>query len=324
MNDWPPVLFVSGSESFLRRRFVSEIVAEALKNERVIDRADGKDPGGLASLLSGGVFIETPTLVLVSNPDKVDLDVVDAHHEAGDNTYILLLHLEGPLDARTKFGKYVKAHKKLHRAFTSPSPWKADEVAAEFCVEEAKRYDKTLTVKIAKALVSVIGTDLGVLYYEVLKAATLAEAEGSTSIEVAHVRGSKAPLAEAEIAPVIRALEALDMPRVFRSLGRVNATSKGDPTIKTCRFIAAMALKWVAAANLEALGYTAKDAADTLKMNPWYYENKVLPPAVRWGVPRLGHLLDAAARSERAVKLGHVDPWTAFQARLAKACMSPV
>jgi DNA polymerase III delta subunit len=322
MNDWPPVLFVSGSEGFLRRRFVAEIVAEARSCDRVIDYVNAKEPGALRSMLSGGVFIETPTLVLITNPEKVDLDVVDAHDKAGDNTYILLLHAERTIDARTKFGKYVKAHKKQHRSFVTPVSWKAEGVAAEFCVEEAKRHGKTLGSQIAKALVSVIGTDLGVLHYEILKAATLATADGAGSIEVRHIRGSKAPLAEAEIAPVIRALEAVDLSRVLKALDRVKVTSKTDPTIKTCRFIAASTTKWVAAANLDAIGYPAKEAADTLGMNPWFYENKVLPPAVRWGVPKLARLLRAVAASERSVKLGHVEPWAAFQARLAKVVLS--
>jgi hypothetical protein len=307
---------------------VVDALEEAHKQDRVIDYVDGAKPGALRSMLSGGFFIETPTLVLVSNPHKVDLGVVVAHNNAGDNTYILLLHHEGSLKAVKKFGKGVKELEALikrlpnkqHFSFQLPNPFKADGIAADFCVEEARKRGKKLPLKVAKALVSVIGTDLGILHYEVLKAATYATATGSDEIEVRHVRGSKAALSEAEVTPVVRALEDLNLPRVLKALNRLQKTAE-DPRstlVKTCRFVSSSVLKWIAAANLESLGYEPKEAADALKINPWYYQNKVLPPAVRWGVPRLGRLLRALADSERAVKLGHVDPWTAFQVRLVK------
>ena len=318
---WPPLLFVTGSEGFLRRRFVTEVIEQVRSEGRAIDYADGKNPRSITNILDTGAFMATETLVLVSNPDQADLQVLENHNEEGDSTYILLCHLEGNPDGRTAFGKLVKKLNKLHRSFSSPAPWKADAAAVDFCVEEAKRFQKTMAKKTAQALVAVVGSNLGVLHFEIFKAATLADAQGKETIGIPQVKGAIAPIAEAEVFPAIRALENRDLKRAIRCLDRVKATSKADPTMKVCRILGATFFKWLAAVNLDNQGVAPKTAAGQIGVkSPWYYQTKILPPAQAWGEATLIRMIHAIALSERAILAGHAAPWVGLQARLISAC----
>jgi DNA polymerase III delta subunit len=320
VKDWPPLLIISGSEGFLRRRFLQDVVKEALAADRVIDYIDAGRAGSLESLLSTGEMFASPTLVLVRNPEKVNLDVVKAHNGAGDNTYLLVFHIEGNPDGRTKFGKFVKSLDKQHRSFPSPPSWKADEIAVEFCVEEAKRRNKGMSMKTSQALVSVVGSDLGILFYEILKAATYAESQGSTEIDFAHVKGTFASLSQAEVFPVVRALGELNLERVLRNLKRVKDTSRTDPTMKVCRVVGASVLRWLAAITLHEQGYSDDEAASMMgQKSKWFYQTKILAPAQAWGQKNLMRLVHAIALSERALLSGQVDPWTGLETRIVRA-----
>lgn len=313
---WPPVLFVSGDEDLLRRRFVDEVVGSLEEAGRIVGHTDGKVPGSVNSELDTGLFGDEK-IIVVTNPDKSDIEVIRKHNDNGDNTCILLCHIERSLDNRTVFGKFVREFDSQHKVFSKPKPWDADKKAASFCVEEASRYGKSLSSKAAQGLVSVIGSDLGVLQFEVMKAATLADADGSDSIEVVHIKGSVAPVMEASLSPVVQSLQVMDVKRLVKYLGRIRATSKYDPTMKVCRFLGPVVMKWMSAAKLEETGVPPEEAARTLNVSSlWYYANKVLPPAKRWGSDRLIRVLGVLAQSERSVLSGCVDPWTGFVSRL--------
>lgn len=317
---WPPVLIVTGNEGFLRRRFVSEVLETMRGEGRAVDYADAKVRGSISSILDGGAFLSTKTVIVVSNPDKADPEFLDSHYATGDSTYVLLCVLNGNPDGRTEFGKIVKKLDRVHRAFPAPTNWKAEEVAVSFCIEEAKRFGKNLNKRSAQALVSVIGSDLGILHFEVLKAVTLAESHGSSDIETSHIKGAIAPIAEADVFPAIRALEEKDLKRVLHKLSRIKVTSKTDPTIKVCRIMGATVTKWLVAATLDEDGFPPKEAASMADVkNAWYYENKVLPPARLWGREGLLRIARALALSERAVFAGHTNPWVGLQSRLASA-----
>jgi len=316
---WPPVLIVSGSEDFLRRRCVAELVVEANSTGRQVDRVEGKDPQALLAALTASEFMGTSTLILVSNPEKADLGVIKEHNAAGDNTAIILLHCEGNPKGNTKFGKMVKEMRKQHKSFRSPNSWERDKMAVAFCVKEAQNHGKTMSQQTAQAMVSVLGSDLGVLSFEVLKAATLADSSGSDEVGTTHLKKSMALVAEADVLPAIRALGECNIKRVLQALNRVKKTTKGDPTMRVCRVMGSFVLKWLEAANLQSLGVDSEEAAIQLGANDWYHRTKVLPPAMGLGQKRLVRLVHALAASERAVLNGHVAPWEGFQARLISA-----
>jgi len=316
----PTLLAVSGGQDILRQRFVRRFIETQRAAGWDVAHVDGSDPVSVRDALQGGnPFAEvSKTLVVAFNPEKMDLDLLARHQQSKDSDVTVLLHVEGEPDGRTKFGKFVKGLGDSLKSFSKPDRWKEPEVAAAFIVEEAKSHGKTIRESLAQALVELVGTDLGMLAFEVEKMSLLADARGVTVLNAEEVRGGMAPIAEASAGPIIDALATRDRKKLVKALGRVKTTSSSDPTMGICRFLAATVTKWLKAVYLDNLPPQA--AASELGMNPWYFENKVLPAARRWGKKGTVQLIADLAAAERAVLSGAVSPWTVLSARLLSSC----
>jgi len=316
---YPPLLVVSGSEDLLRQRFIKHVKATQKAAGWIVEDTDGTDPAAVRDALEGGgLFTTANVLAVVHQPQKMDLDLLTRHHESKDYVTTLLLHIEGEPDGRTKFGKFVKKLAAVHRGFPKPTEWKAPEVAAGFIVEEAKLHGMSITPALAHALVSRVGADLGMLTFEIEKMALLAEAAGVTVIGTDQIKGGMAPIAEASVAPISDALAARNVKKLSRALVRVRQTTSTDPTMRISRFLGSSVQRWLQAVHLDNLPPAA--AAAELKMNPWYFENKILPAAKRWGKEGTVRLATDLAASERALLNGAISPWTVLTARLLAAC----
>lgn len=320
-DKFPPLMVVSGGQDLLRRRFVKQVISTQKTAGWAILEVDGLVPGDVSEALAGDMFSPTQTLAVVTNPEKVDLDLLEAHHASKDYITTLFLVVEGEPDGRTKFGKAVKGWSEVHKSFPLPTEWKAAEVAAKFVQEEVQRYGQQIADGLATALVQRSGTDLGVLAFEVEKIAILAKLAGTKVIEPKHVAQGHAPIAEASVLPVVDALAAKQAKKLARYLAEVRRTSKDDQTMRVSRLIASSATKWMQASYLDAL--PPKAAAEELGVHPWYFENKVLPAARRWGKGGTVKLITDLAAAERAVLSGAVDPWLVLTSRLLSACQRP-
>jgi hypothetical protein len=146
----------------------------------------------------------------------------------------------------------------------------------------------------------------------------LADARGTAVLDKDVVKGAMASIEEASVGPIIEALAVRSRKRLSRALVRVRKTSRYDPTMRVCRFLGSSVLRWLQAAHLDAL--PPKAAASELGLNPWYFENKILPPARRWGKAGTIQLASDLAASERAVLNGAVNPWVVLTTRLLAAC----
>lgn len=318
----PPVLAVSGSQGLLRRRFLKSVIEGQQDQGWDLLYADGKDLQGIEDAMTQPVFAtETvETLIVVTHPEKVPLAWLEAHHKVKKPDTILLLHVEGDPDGRTKFAKFLKTIGKCHKHFPKPKFWEEEKAATDFCVVEAKRYGLTLKTGLAGAMVNLVGTDLGFLSFEILKVATLAELDGSKELLAKHMKGALAPVSGAVMEPIKVALRSRDKKKLMRSLGQLKAVSKDDPTMWVCRSIGAMALKWIGVVEMVALGLPADEAAVRLRQNPWYYRTKLVPEVVRWKPSDVVKLVKAMAESERVLLRGSVDPWKGLVARLLWVC----
>lgn len=316
---FPSLLILSGSQTILRLRFFRHMISTQEAEGWVIDYVDGVSPTAVRDVLDGGgLFMASKTLAVVNNPHKVALEVLDKHLGAKDYDTTLLLYIEGEPDGRTKFGKWVKAHSKIHKAFPEPTEWKAPEVAAQFVSDEVKRYGMTIQPSLAIALVSRGGADLGMLSFEVQKMAMLAMAHGTKVIDMAEVKGAMAPIAAASVAPIVEALAKRNRKKLSRALVRLRKTTGADPTMRICGLLRTNVLRWISAVYLDNLPPAA--AAAELGLNKWYFENKILPPAQRWGKAGTVRLARGIALAERAVLNGAVSPWTLLTAQLLDAC----
>lgn len=314
------VLLVSGSQAVLRRRLVQQMVSANEGNGVRINYVDGSDKDSFRRALTGSIFFSGPSLAVVENPHKGDLDLYVAHRKVKKPNTMVLLHYEGDPKGNTKFGKWVKTlGSKAHRQFSAPSKWKAAEGAAAFAVEEAKsQHGKTLEHRLAAALVRLVGSDYGVLVFELRKMALLADKDGSRAIEAQHIKQGRAELIQGDVDPLLEALRTRNKRNLVKALHRLKDRASSDPTIWITRVLGYEVIKWLQATTLTDL--PPKAAAEELGINAWMYEKKILPVARAWGKERIIHLIKALADSERGVFDGHISPWTGLCVNLLNTC----
>jgi len=311
----PPLSIVSGNEHLLRVRFLDELIQS--RGSRRLDRVDGSDPSALLQATTGMFDLES--MVVVHNPHQADLEMLEGFYKDGDNTNVLILYYTGKPRGNTKWGKFTKKHKSIHKSFLGPEKdYERPRIAVEFVQAEAKRHGKVIPLKLATALVVRVGTNLGVLSFEMVKISALANADGVSEIVADHVRGAMAEIAQAAVYPIREALEVRSRRRLIRACDRVKERATSDPTIGVCRLVGASAFKWLSIADLEGVGFD--QMAQELGPNPWYLKNKLYPVARRWGKNDLIRLVRAVTEAERAVLQGEVDPWILLCSRLVTVC----
>lgn len=319
MASHPPVLIVHGEHAFLRRRFVRNLLEEQAKDGWRIEILDAaKSKFAVGDALDGAEMFGGRVLLVVENPEKGDLDLYLKHNTLKSPDIVLLLHMDSDPKGNTRFGKFVETNKKQAKGFPLPSQWDMAEAASKFAVAESIRLGRPMEPRLATELVSRVGSDLGILSFELQKMALLAQAEGVPAIGPQQVKGAMAELAEADLGPIVDALASRNRKSLAQTLSRVYRTSKDDPTIRVCRFLAPTVTKWLQAASL--LDRKPEDAATELGMNLWFYKNKVLPPAYKWGRSGVIRLVHALAESERGVLDGQLEPWTAMMVKLLMLC----
>jgi len=315
------VILVSGNETFLRTRCVNTIRRSAVRQGAVIRYADGAEPETVYSVLSGPLSFTSDvprTLLVVKSTGKVPVDALVDHHKDHDVDVTVLVHHLGKSKAKSAFGKLAKAlPKDAHQTFAKPSPFKEEELAIEFCVQEARLgYAKRLDPKFARALVVRVGTELGFLSFEVQKAAMLAGLRGYDEIKPEHLGQTMARISEASVWPFLDALGKKSVKPMMQALARVQETSSGDATMKVVGIIRSTVLQWLQVANMHAQHVPPNQAASQLGINPWKYTNILLPAAMRWGENDLMNLVDVLASAESSVRRGSIAPWEFFESRL--------
>ena len=103
-------------------------------------------------------------------------------------------------------------------------------------------------------------------------------------------------------------------------LRRVQLYGGSDPTIRICgAYLAPAFLRWLAAVHLHQSGVSSKSAAERASANPWYWENKVLPPALRWGYKGCRMLVESVAEAQSSVFRGALSPWNLLETGLIRA-----
>lgn len=315
IRSYDPVLFLYGSQHFLRRRFLSHLLFQAENGGWRVERASGEDQALIRETLgTAGLFSES-TFLLVHKPEKLDEAIIESHAKDTDPTVVLLLYYEGM--PKGKFAKFVKKHKDKARYFESPSPFKEEEVAIEFCMKEAdKSHGMNMPHHLAKALVIRVGCDFGVLAYEVQKICLMAEALGTKEIAAPHLQGVISEVMEVSVFNLVDHLSKMDLKRTAMTLSRIQRTHAGDPTMAVSGILSSTVLQWLSASSLLIKGVSGKDAAKRLGVNPYRYKNFVQPCAQRWGPAKLRKLVRAFAEAQRNVMSGVVSPWNILVCRL--------
>lgn len=318
-----PVVAITGSEEYLRQRDVSATINAQIKSGWHVEYVDGASSGSLESALgTGGFFLENPRiLVVVTNPEKVKVEILQEHQASGNTDVVVLLDHEGDPKGNTKIGKFIQGLGKWHRNFPVPDKeYKRKDQAERFCTEEARRRERVLPDNVASQMVDRLGTDLGFLAFEVLKVCVLAEAEGVKEITLEMVKGSMAPLNSTEALVIADALMGKNPSAVTLALRRVRKSSKDDPTIQVSQQVGGVVLGWLETASLRDQGKTPDEIVALLGKNDWYVKNKLLPQLQRWTVPELVGLVQSLAQAGQAQRSGSISPWTFLCSHLLRAC----
>jgi len=322
----PPVIVLSGSDAFQCRRELRKALAACDATGRRVEYVDGSDEGSLADTLAGSILFDEPLLVVVSKPQKADIELIKGHLESKSKTICLVLNHEGKIRKDSKFAKALKAvPKKHHQTFSLPGQQhRIEDAAIKFVVQEAERYGKTIDTELAEALVSKMGTDYGVLSFEILKVATYLDALGEeASIKGSHLRGTMVRTRTANFAPLVDAVGKASVVRVVREMESLKANFGGDArgrTLTACAWLGNQAIRWLHAESLDGKGAESSEISDRMKMHPYVYKSFVLPVARRWGSARLKALVKRLSKVETAVVTGHIDPWSELECGLISLC----
>lgn len=316
-----PLFAVSGNHEYLRLREVKRIITMNREQGWEIDHVDGSNISDLSTALSPNDFFESgaKSMIVVSKPEKADLELLQEHYDSDDDI-VALLHYKGNPKGNTKFGKFLKKIGKGHLNFTKPKDWDLDAAAINFCMAEAAHRGKKLSNALAAAMVSRVGADFGFLSFEILKISMLADIDGVSEITPPQVIGAIAPIAEMAIVPVVDAVALKNKKAIIKTMVLLKKNSKYDPTMVVCSYLANAATRWLGVADLRDKKVHLKEAAELMGLNPWYYKNKVFPQSTKWGTDEVIELLQLLADVKRSIFSGQISPWLILSSRILEVC----
>ena len=310
-----PLFFVGGTDDHRRRRFVHGLVTQKRNAGWTVYPLDGGDVSSLEGVLgAAGVLFGGNTLCVVENPEKLPLTLLKSYVEDPDPTVVIVLVSDSD---KISAGLSEFVPKSCTKVFSLPAFYKMESHALEYIKGEVKSSGCTLEDNIALALVRKVGTDLGMLTFEIQKAVALAASMGTQVLTSDIVKGSLAPLSETDGSGVLEALANKNAKRIALEMTRFMGARGGDPTIELCgRVLSPAFLRWLQAAYMHENGVSVTAAAGRVGANPWYWENKVLVPAMNWGVGGVRILLSVVARSQTMVFNGGLQPWIVLESGL--------
>lgn len=330
MSMWetpPPVVVLSGDETFFLVRELRTAISGADAAGRSVEYLEGSSRNEIAAVLaSTGVFFQHEVLLIVEQPEPVDAQLVLAHHEHGSNDVCILLYQEGKIKAGSGLAKVADGlPRHLVARFDKPKPWEEGERAAEFCMKEASRRGIRFAEPLARGIVQFVGTDLGMLTFEVEKVALLLAVEGRREATANDVKDVLGAFTDIGPQPVVDALERRDLLATSKALVNVRRTHAGNlgaATMRTCGLVSKAVRTWLHVAALDAEGANLEEVAAQVKKHPFLVRKTLLPTAKRWGRGGLTSLLKSLAQVERSVKSGHLSPWVELECALLDACRS--
>lgn len=321
----PTVIVVAGSNDYLRRREIQKAIRAAGMTGRRVEHIDGGDREALSEIMDSGVLFADPVLVIIANPEELDAEVVKAHRESKNRDIGLVLLHTTEFTAKSAMGKLVEAAgipKRYRLIYKAPAPYKMAEAAAGFIQEDAKGFGITVSGPLAEALVAKVGTDYGVLHFELLKVAAYMKAVGEIgdTVKPPHLKATMSLTGEAAVQPIVDAVGRASPKNTLRAMGVLKANAKDDPTLLVCAWLGNQAVRWLHASALVAEGADAKEASSRIGVHPFVYDRFVLPVASRWGGPRLRVLVENISIAERAIRSGHINPWVELECGLVRSC----
>lgn len=227
-----------------------------------------------------------PSLIVWNKviPKKVDPSWIDPSVD-------ILVVLEGELKKGNPWAEYKKTE------FKAPKAWEEESDAAEQFRKMLERQGRKIDYKLAKAVVGVAGSDMGLLAFEAMKLVYVSEQE----VGVSHIRAVTSKLAAPDGDALVSYILRREAKNVVSIMDRLEQNSSSDPTMGiTLGILQPRFLQWwyaLRAGSVDA-------AAEVLGIHKWVVENKVWPQATLMGEKRVGMLLKAVGDAHRSVNQG--------------------
>lgn len=309
------LLVIQGDDTFLRRRAVTK-QTKALRDLVILDAETPGFREQLDTTCSQTMFTGNPVFIHVRGVKEVSPLYEDVPEDVN-----LLLEIEGRPKSNTKLAKWLeKLPKNTVLDYSLPEKsWDLGPRAESFLKQELTGL--TISDEIITAIVTKVGTDLGVLSFEALKIRALMLSYGETTVSVRHLKGVLVGMLEASIEPIVNAVGAKDRAALVRALRRVYEGAPADPTIGICYFMFKSALKWLKV--LQVRNEPEDVAAQKTGLHPWIYRTKVAPQARLLGKKRVRAILTVLAQTERKVKSGEISPQVFMETGLLEALSDP-
>ncbi|MGL4567298.1 MAG: hypothetical protein ACRCU6_02070, partial [Fusobacteriaceae bacterium] len=219
-----PLIVISGKHDFLSSRYLNTLLEKS------------KNPGIYDSPLNMAGSFDGADLVVIHNPeDMKDLSVYSALNEIKDLRVVLFFL--GDVKGNTKVGKFIASlPKEQHKTFPLPPPWKLHGEACSFLLEEVKKYGKTFShEKLSSLLIERVGTDLGVLSYELLKLVHASDPEKTITPE--HFKGSLSLVFDVGLDGLVDGLRHRDTKKVAKSLYAINPSMKKESLFRILGYL---------------------------------------------------------------------------------------
>ena len=321
----PPCVVIGGSESFLVDREIRNAVLLTEKAGRTVVRSSSDAEA--ADAISAAETLGVSSLI-VSDWEDVSSGTVSSIQASQPKKTCLLIRVEGSPAPEKSSPILSLVEKNLQVFHNTPGTKKGvRELAVRFVKSEAASLTgnkEALEEKLADALVGAVGTDLGVLSWEILKAVTLASAEGRKTLSPQDIRSVMRVSTELDMSPLREALASRDRKRVCSALEKIRNSSSEDPVMLLLRARggpADLVMTWLQVSLLLEKGVTSSsEIASRLSQPEWAISKEAIPAARKWGSSPLRRLLRLLSLVDRGVLKGSPAPWVSCEAALLKEC----
>lgn len=320
----PACVVLGGDEDLLRGRELQKAILITQQSGRPVIWANS-DSEVVDALTSASTFGES--CLIVCPLEKVLPETIqDVKKNQPPLTCLLLLH-EGELDEK-KFPSLAEVHGGFRISHVRPTSKKGlKSLAVRFARKEAEDLlggnKEALKESLAEALIDAVGTELGVVAFEVQKSAAAARFEGKKLIEPDHIRKLLRASSEIDLAPLREALKTRELRKLSSALERVYRASGGDPVMLLLRGKggpADLVVTWLRAALLLKRGCSQGELAQRLGVPDWSIPDCLAALKV-WKISELRKLVRELALVDSSVLRGAPNPWIALQSQLLIACL---
>jgi len=296
------IVVVSGAEPLLRRRAVLSVLGN--RTCAVVHSVVELERAAAPQMFGEPLPIWCRDLTL-TEPMLKNLECYEE---------LVVVEVDGDPTPKSPLGK--RKEKIRWVSIPSPKPWEKKAAAVDFVREEAMRLYLILPDTMAVALVSVAGTDLGVLAFELDKLSMYSKEHGQPEITAKILNQTLGGFVEVGIDDLVVSVGQRNGKSILESLALVERTH-GVTTSTLLKVLGALiyhARIWICCKTL--CNGDPGPLGERLGLHPFVLKKQHFPHAVKWTEKDLLALIAGLSRVGRAIRQGCLIPHIQLQSVL--------